>query len=233
MTRYGILLILSGQRSPNEPAQPWEPRSGLGCNRKQPRTLEWLARDHRCIFTSCRYHVSVAMLSVRLQNIRSLLDTRELTLKPLTILVGKNNSGKSTLTRFFPLLRQSVQAQSNTPLLWYGQLVDFGTIREVLSQFSSDNKVRIDVVLPGGTITPLTPRTFLTRRSIFEVVKTVSYGFSLEERDNKTVLSTFHLSLDQDTIEVDVEDDGKIAKITVNRVDYSHLFQRDTDSNRY
>ncbi|KAA0784227.1 AAA family ATPase, partial [Bacillus sp. BB081] len=33
---------------------------------------------------------------IRIKNLRSLIDTKEVEIKPLTILVGKNSTGKST-----------------------------------------------------------------------------------------------------------------------------------------
>lgn len=64
--------------------------------------------------------------SIRIQNLRSLIDTGDIELKPLTILVGRNSVGKSTFARTFPLIRQSCEAQKKSPILWYGRLVDFG-----------------------------------------------------------------------------------------------------------
>ena len=74
------------------------------------------------------------MQSLRLWNVRSFDDTGEIALKKLTILVGKNASGKSTLARWFPLLRQSVTSPSASPLLWYveGGAEDFGKVTDVV-----------------------------------------------------------------------------------------------------
>ncbi|MCH2002812.1 MULTISPECIES: AAA family ATPase [Acinetobacter calcoaceticus/baumannii complex] len=68
----------------------------------------------------------IKLISVKFSNIRSLLNTDYIDLKPLTILVGKNSVGKSTFARTFPLLRQSSEANKKSPLLWYGKYVDFG-----------------------------------------------------------------------------------------------------------
>jgi AAA15 family ATPase/GTPase len=38
---------------------------------------------------------------LRIQNLRSLIDTEYVELRPLTVLVGKNSSGKSTFLDFF------------------------------------------------------------------------------------------------------------------------------------
>ena len=52
---------------------------------------------------------------IRLQNFRSLQDTGEIEIKPLTLLVGKNSSGKSSFLRFFPLITKfrRIKAWSN------------------------------------------------------------------------------------------------------------------------
>lgn len=68
--------------------------------------------------------------SIRIKNLRSLTDTGWIEQKLITLLVGKNSAGKSTFARVFPLLRQSAAERKQSPILWFGQYVDFG-------QFSS------------------------------------------------------------------------------------------------
>ena len=53
--------------------------------------------------------------SIRLRNLRSFPnddDAPYVDLKPLTVLIGKNSSGKSSFLRSLPLLRQSVEANT-------------------------------------------------------------------------------------------------------------------------
>lgn len=76
------------------------------------------------------------MDSFRLHNFRSFLDTDEISLKKYTIIVGKNSSGKSSLLRFLPLLKQSTEAETDGPLLWYSKYVDFGSMKDVSSTHS-------------------------------------------------------------------------------------------------
>lgn len=64
---------------------------------------------------------------VRIQNLRSLVDTGFVEIKPLTILLGSNSSGKSTFLRSFPLFKQSVSKPLREPISWFDDsLVDFG-----------------------------------------------------------------------------------------------------------
>jgi hypothetical protein len=77
-----------------------------------------------------------------LKNLRRLKDVSPLEIRPLTLLVGKNSSGKSSFLRTFPLLRQSTIIRSSAPVLWYGALVDFGNFETAVS----DNDIQRDIV---------------------------------------------------------------------------------------
>ena len=93
--------------------------------------------------------------SVRIQNLRSIKDSGVVELKPLTVLIGRNSSGKSTLLRSFPLLKQSFGVAAADPILWYGPYVDFGSFRNSLSSDCDEGK---------DTITfELTLRSFMER----------------------------------------------------------------------
>lgn len=72
------------------------------------------------------------MKAIRLESFRCLHDTGFVTIRPITILVGRNSSGKSSFLRFLPLLRQSVDAPTTGPIQWYGDHVDFGGSRDVV-----------------------------------------------------------------------------------------------------
>lgn len=64
------------------------------------------------------------------KNLRSLHETSRIEVRPILLLVGANGSGKSTFLRCFPLLKQSEMHPSTSPILWFGDFVDFGSIGE-------------------------------------------------------------------------------------------------------
>ena len=79
--------------------------------------------------------------SLRLRNFRGFSEDENapfLDLKPITILVGKNSSGKSSFIRSLPLLRQSVEANTTGPILWFGPYVDFGSFNQVLKKDANE-----------------------------------------------------------------------------------------------
>jgi len=72
------------------------------------------------------------MNSFRLQNIKAFVDTGEIELKPVTIFVGKNISGKSSLIRFLVLLKQSLMVNTLSPIHFDGEWVDYGNFEDVI-----------------------------------------------------------------------------------------------------
>lgn len=81
--------------------------------------------------------ISVSAMGVK--NLRSLEDTGHIDIKPITLLVGRNSSGKSTFARLFPLMKQSFEATKTGPILWWGRLVDFGSFKNTINRSSDSN----------------------------------------------------------------------------------------------
>lgn len=72
------------------------------------------------------------MKSFSVENIKSFKNLTEIELKPLTILVGRNSCGKSSLLRFPVVLSQTCDDDSQSPLQLYGKLIDYGTFNDVI-----------------------------------------------------------------------------------------------------
>lgn len=69
------------------------------------------------------------------KNLRCLTDTGLVDLKPITLLVGRNSSGKSTFLRALPLLRQSVENPRRSPILWsHRTFVDFASLETAVNE---------------------------------------------------------------------------------------------------
>jgi len=82
------------------------------------------------------------MDKIRIKNLRALNDTGNISIKPLTILLGKNSIGKSTFLRTFPLFKQSLRLKRSEPILWYSpQLVDFGSFKDSISDNKTNNTI--------------------------------------------------------------------------------------------
>src|SRR4028119_355925 len=79
------------------------------------------------------------MDSIRVERLRCLGDTGYIQLKPITVLLGQNSSGKSSFLRILPLLKQSVESRTTGPILWSGSLVDFGNFKDAHQTGAEDN----------------------------------------------------------------------------------------------
>lgn len=82
-----------------------------------------------------------------LKNFRA-FESVELTLKPITVVVGPNNAGKSSLLSGLRVLSQTASSQDfRVPLLLNGILGDLGTDKDFVFQ----NKKRMNVEISAGT----------------------------------------------------------------------------------
>ena len=91
--------------------------------------------------------VSEKMFSFGVKNLRRLYNVEPIDLKPITILVGRNSSGKSTFLRALPLLRQSALTRTSSPILWFGDFVDFGSYEGAVSDNDSKRNIAFKFAL--------------------------------------------------------------------------------------
>ncbi len=81
--------------------------------------------------------------AIRLQNFMAFEDTGWVELRPITLLFGRNSSGKSALIRALLLLRQSLQPPDDRVFVFstpYG--VDIGGFREMTHAGKEESIVR-------------------------------------------------------------------------------------------
>ena len=95
------------------------------------------------------------MKSFSIENIKSFKNNTEIELKPLTILVGRNSCGKSSLLRFPVVLSQTCDNDSQSPLQLYGKMIDYGTFNDVVFDHQGNEisfALKYDVVVNNPTI---------------------------------------------------------------------------------
>lgn len=135
--------------------------------------------------------------SFRIHNLRSLEDSGDIELKPITILVGRNSSGKSTLARTFPLLRQSAEATKRGPILWWGRLVDFGSFDEALNRYATEKEIGLDFKISFGKDDDRKAaiRRGLGRLSMLRLLRSGVLDISLRFKNGKSSSYTSSISL--------------------------------------
>ena len=83
------------------------------------------------------------MQCISVKNLRSLKDTNDVKIKNLNLFLGGNSSGKSTLLRLFPLIKQSSERNKTSPILWFGRFVDFGSFKDSVYLNNDKNTIEI------------------------------------------------------------------------------------------
>lgn len=79
--------------------------------------------------------------TISVNNFRSLENLRDVKISPITILLGKNSSGKSSFLRLFPLFKQSVIGKTRGAISLYGDFVDFGEFDTVITNGSASKTI--------------------------------------------------------------------------------------------
>ena len=159
-------------------------------------------------------------LSYSIENIRRITSIPQIEMRPITILVGRNSAGKSTYLRSLPLIRQSLETRSSAPILWFGELVDFGDPNTAIGEGADKGQAAFRF-----TIFDLHQKR---RRSNFHYyyryygfhrtieVSQVSIRYVIGTRDDETILQTIEVEIPNEEIDVCIdfglgdEDPGRI-----------------------
>lgn len=155
--------------------------------------------------------------SISVENYRGFKQKATLDFRPLTILLGRNSSGKSSLTRLIPLLQQSLGRQSSSPILWSSEAVDLGNISDVITHESEDKELRIGIKISA-------PRflRFLNRNRYEPIVHRdklnaeIEYIIRLSADGFRTKFDGIEIAFDDQILSVDWNSSGIVESFSVN-----------------
>lgn len=147
------------------------------------------------------------MESIRLKNYRCFKDTGRIELKPINLLLGANSSGKSSILKFFPLLKQSMGIRLNGVFRWLGNDVDFKDFNNTV--LNGEDEIEIEYTIDK---LPLLSRIGATRRTLNNVIVTFSIVAKDDHFDRMTRLS---LRYGETTVDIHYEE-NKTSEIIVN-----------------
>lgn len=148
---------------------------------------------------------------LRVRNLRSIGDSGPIAIRPITLLVGKNGSGKSSFLRVLPMLRQSVESRTRGQLLWFGDSVDFGSFGNTIKTESGQNEITLEFALEN-----LSPKLSGSMRSRGSVESIILLKLRSEAKDEKTYISDVMLEFASDKISLEIDSGGTIDKFSVN-----------------
>ena len=81
------------------------------------------------------------MNTISIKNFRSIVDSGDIPVNRVNILLGKNSSGKSTFIRLFPMIKQTMNHNMRGPLLWFDEYYDLGRFDTALSRHAIGDKL--------------------------------------------------------------------------------------------
>jgi len=91
------------------------------------------------------------LTTIRLQNFKSFIDSGEIALAPLTVIFGRNNTGKSSILQSLLLLRQTLDAPADVARLnLRGSVYDAGAYADVVHNHQTSQNVRFCLGVSGG-----------------------------------------------------------------------------------
>lgn len=91
---------------------------------------------------------------LRLENFRRFEDTGYVELRPVTLFLGKNSSGKTSLLRSLLLWKQLVLNQGGTDVPLVGPEADFGSYKELVHAGELRRDVRLSFSVKLGSVNP-------------------------------------------------------------------------------
>lgn len=170
------------------------------------------------------------MKKIGFHNFRSLKDIDGIDIKPITVVVGKNSSGKSTFLRSFPLMRQTAEVHTKSPLLWYDpNFVDFGSYDEcqnIESKQADDVeknialKFNFDIKTLRRGYHRYYPTSFWRRG-----IRAKSFGLnvdlcvSIAENNGKEYFNYIEVKFEESVIRLVGDKDKRIKEIIINNED--------------
>jgi hypothetical protein len=159
------------------------------------------------------------MERIRVHNLRCLADTGPIEIKPITILVGANSSGKSSFLRVFPLLKQSAETRTLSGILLNEGDVNFGFFPEAVHREADPSELRLGF---GLTLKQGIYRgAYVNRFLIAPIPVLCDVRYTRRAKDSRyPYISSVELTIENtgqsDTVEIVADEDGKLTTFRVN-----------------
>ena len=155
------------------------------------------------------------MESISIKNLRSLVNIDNIVLSPITVLVGKNSSGKSSFLRTFPLLKQSIETKTSVPILWYGDYVDFGDFKTAKNNSSSCDSIEFgfDINVRENERIRYQNRFYHDYiQNVFQNEIIIKINFEINEKHITKLMIQF---ADQ-KIQIEMKSDSDVVRVIIN-----------------
>ncbi|WP_419887603.1 DUF3696 domain-containing protein [Neobacillus niacini] len=157
------------------------------------------------------------MKSFHLENIKGFKDSGEIELKPISIVIGQNSSGKSSVLRFPLVLRQSFLDDSIAPLLFYGKTIDYGNYDDVIYQHDTSQFMSFKIKISKRDIIRQVPIPMRVFKEFFAELNELILMVQISLNSNRFLqVDKFSITDGQTNREIfsmDVTDEMKTARM--------------------
>lgn len=156
------------------------------------------------------------MESIEFKNLRAIKNSGELKLSNLNLFLGANSTGKSTILRFFPLIRQTLFRNNHSPLLWYdAEGVDFGSFKESVYSKDEKNVLSFAFSFKDVDVEIRDPRTFIDILDSYSLEK-FPYGTRGSYRAHSVIYDGLRKSIKNIISDVSI-------KVSINKDRYTKI----------
>lgn len=167
------------------------------------------------------------MIKFGISNLRRLKMVKPVDIRPITLLVGRNSSGKSSFLRSFPLFRQSLMTRTSSPILWYGDLVDFGSYQTSVTDGDEQGQISFTFEIDSLKIENSRARTSYFFEDDFyiksaprkaTVLRNINHTIVIKPVGERTRLSSIktHVGSLELSIDIEIDDSGKISRLEID-----------------
>lgn len=157
---------------------------------------------------------------IGIKNLRSLNNIQDIEIRPITVLVGKNSSGKSTFLRTFPLLKQTIETRTSVPILWYGNYVDFGDFKESLCRTTTENYIEFDFEfnIPQYSFNNGSGMKYYGARRLFTAKEKLNIKTNIAL--NEDFVQSMIINFGDQLIKLEYKSNGTISRLKINNSEF-------------
>lgn len=156
--------------------------------------------------------------SLRARNFRSFIDTGHISLKKINLLVGKNSIGKSSFARIWPLFAQARYATKKSPVLWNGNLVDFGGFDDVISRYADSQEIEFEFTLVANNDAFQQKSKVLSGNHINTLSNSINISICMRADKGRTVCSNLRLKFSDYEIVYKYDKNGNFEDVDFRTV---------------
>lgn len=154
---------------------------------------------------------------IKVKNFRSLHDA-QFELKPITLLIGPNNSGKSSFISLLTTLKQTLSSRSDkSPLILEGPLVQLGSYRDVVYGHKIENEIEVELTFSKKGFSALLrrPPNSGENSSIFEISRflphSITFRVKYDERSETIFLKDLKVNRNEADSLISVENNVMVS----------------------